>query len=368
MHQVIVIGAGPAGLATSRELALRRIDHLVLERGSEVGHTWAHLYDSLTLHTARRLSALPGLPFPAGTPRFPTREGFHRYLCAYAEAFAVPVRADAEVTAVRRDGSGWAVATATGDELRAEAVVVATGIVAGPWEPDLPGRDAFPGTIRHSSTYRRPGDLANQRVLVVGTGNSSADIAVELAAAGAAVTVSVRSGATVLPRTLAGIPIQYFGFALAPLPLGVRRFIATAIGRLATLGRAPALPRAPIPGCTGVPMVGRHLPDAIRAGSVRVRGELVGFNAEGARFADGTSEPYDTVLLATGYRAAIGFLGDHARRDDCGFAVRSDGIRSADQPGLYFIGHNPDIRGGLHRIGLDARLVAEAIATGQSTG
>src|SRR2546425_13113652 len=99
-------GAGPAGLATSQQLGARRIRHLVLERGDVVGHTWANLYDSLTLHTGKHLSSLPGLRFPRAYPLFVPRPLFCDYLQRYAETFRLPVETRSTVTGVRRDNGG----------------------------------------------------------------------------------------------------------------------------------------------------------------------------------------------------------------------------------------------------------------------
>ena len=108
----VVVGAGPAGLATSAELSRLRVRHVVLERGPELGHTWANLYDSLVLHTRRHLSHLPGMRFPRGTPLFPGRDHLLDYLRGYARRFGVPVEGQQEVTSLEREGSWWRVRTA----------------------------------------------------------------------------------------------------------------------------------------------------------------------------------------------------------------------------------------------------------------
>jgi putative flavoprotein involved in K+ transport len=105
-YGAVVVGAGPAGLATSYELTRAGIDHVVLERGDAIGHTWANLYDGLVLHTGKHLSALPGMPFPRSTPLFPTRSDFLGYLNRYARTFRLPIETGADVTSADRDHAG----------------------------------------------------------------------------------------------------------------------------------------------------------------------------------------------------------------------------------------------------------------------
>ncbi|MGH9315401.1 MAG: flavin-containing monooxygenase, partial [Vicinamibacterales bacterium] len=184
MIPVVIVGAGPAGLASSRELSRRGVEHVVIERG-EIGHTWAHLYDSLVLHTGKHLSSLPGLPFGSRTPLFPPRAAFVEYLRSYAALFRLPVRTGVLVERIERADGAWLVTT-SGGPLQAGGVVMATGIVANPVVPPFPGRERFSGEVLHSVEYRRPAPFAGRRVLVVGAGNSAGEIAPELARAGAA--------------------------------------------------------------------------------------------------------------------------------------------------------------------------------------
>lgn len=362
-HDVIVIGAGPAGLATSRELKRRGVDHVILERGHAVGHTWANLYDSLVLHTGKHLSSLPGLPFSRSTALFPSRGDFLEYLHRYAESFQLPIRTSADARAVERLGNGWRVKTVDDAELTAGSLVVATGIVSNPHLPSIPGRERFSGRLMHSVEYRRPQAFAGRRVLVVGAGNSAGEIASELAAAGAVVTVAVRSGARVVPRALLGVPIQYLAVALARLPRYAQRAIAAAMAQSAQLVRGPAVLPAPRDDrCSDVPLIGFHLVDAIRAGRIRVKRGITELTATGVRFDDGSNEAFDDVMLATGYRAAVGVVGRLITMDPCGFAARRQRVVSVDQPDLYFVGHNYDTRGALRNISQDARLVARIIA------
>jgi putative flavoprotein involved in K+ transport len=357
---VIVVGAGPAGLAVSRELAARDIGHVVLERG-EIGESWRRYYDGLVLHTGRHLSSLPGLPIRRPAPMFVPRARFVRYLEAYAATMALPIRCGIEVTAARRRGDRWLLDTSEG-RWTCRVLVVATGIAASPVIPDLPGLATFAGRILHSIEYRRPEEFAGRRVLVVGAGNSGAEIAAELARTAASVTIAIRSGVIVVPRAIAGIPSQYLGVLIRRLP----RVVAEPIVTLATRRRArrlpPSLPLSAASPLDEIPLIGMHLPDAITAGKVLVRPAVTSFGATTVRFADGGEATVDVVILATGFRAALGLLEGVVARDHRGFAHRRDRVTSADAPDLFFVGHEYDASGGLNNIRRDGLLAATAVA------
>jgi cation diffusion facilitator CzcD-associated flavoprotein CzcO len=353
------VGAGPAGLAASHALTEAHVAHVVLERGERLGHTWHNLYDSLVLHTGRHLSSLPGLAFPRRTPLFVPRLVFLDYLERYAEAFRLPIETRANVTSVERRGDSWTVRTGDSRAFESSALVVATGIASNPRLPDIPGRAHFAGRVIHSVEYRRPDGVSGRRVLVVGAGNSAGEISVELARHGARVTVAVQSGANIVPRALLGVPIQYVAVLLNPLPRTMVDRVAAAVSAL----RGPrALPPPPRADCPRVPLIGLGLADALRAGTIQWRGGPQAFTADGVRFVDGTEERFDEVILATGYRAALGFLGDLIRTDRCGFGSRRDGVISLDQRGLFFIGHTYDTRGAIFNIGRDAKRMSREVA------
>jgi cation diffusion facilitator CzcD-associated flavoprotein CzcO len=359
---VIVIGAGPAGLAAAHELQARGVPYRVLERGPAVAHSWRNLYDSLTLHTGRHLSVLPGAPFPPGTPLFPSRADLVDYLQRYRDRFDLHVETGVEVRRAERSNGGWSLATGAGP-IEAPAIVVATGIIACPVAPRLEGQEAFGGTIRHAVEYRRPDGYAGRSVLVVGCGNTAGDIATELAEAGSDVTVSVRTGANVVPLTLLGLPIQYVAWLLQRLPDSGKRAVAGLIARIVRRRRGP--PVLPVPSygpLDSIPMIGFHLVDAVQASRIRIAPGIASITTDGARFTDGTAGRFDDVILATGYRPALDFLGDLIRVDEGGHALRTDRITSADQPGLFFVGHTYDAVGGLRNIALDAPAVAARIA------
>jgi cation diffusion facilitator CzcD-associated flavoprotein CzcO len=228
--------------------------------------------------------------------------------------------------------------------------------------PDLPGRDLFRGRVLHSTEYRRPESFRGHRVLVVGVGNSGGEIASELANAGAEVSISVRSGAAIVPLTLFGIPIQYVAAVLWKLPRPVRRAVVSLVRRITVARRGPpVLPVLDLMTLNGIPLIGFNLDEAVRSGRVRVLPCITAFTSEGAHFSDGSTHSFDDVILATGYRPALQPLKGLVRTDARGFALRTDRVTSADQPGLFFVGHNYDVTGGLRNIWKDAPLAAEAI-------
>ena len=362
---VVIIGAGPAGLATAVELIARGIRPRVLERGGRPGHTWHSLYDSLTLHTGKHMSALPGLRFPRRTPLFPARADFCSYLDHYVRRFDIPIER-ADVLRVERannaDARPWRIHTAD-SVIHADVLVIATGIIANPVVPVFPGQERFRGRVLHSVEYRTPDPFRGQRVLVVGVGNSGGEIGSELASAGVDVTVAVRSGANVVPRTILGVPIQYIAYGLRRLPRGARLRVADAVARITEARRGPpVLPRPAHGPLDAIPLIGFHLVDAIRAGRVRVRPAIRDFTNTGVRFVDGSDDAFDTVILATGFRPALAPLGALVRTDARGFALRTDRVASADHPDLFFVGHNYDATGGLQNIVVDSGLVAQAVS------
>jgi cation diffusion facilitator CzcD-associated flavoprotein CzcO len=360
---VAIIGAGPAGLAAAAMLRSRGIGYRLLERGVRWGQSWIDCYDSLRLHTGKHMSHLPGLRFGRSVPIFPTRTEFLAYLDRYVEHHRLKIETGSNVRAVRREARSWRVEVEDGDAVHARALVVATGIMANPLVPDFAGYDAYEGRVLHSVAYRNAAPFAGHRVLVVGVGNSGAEIASELAASGTHVSIAVRSGANVVPFTLLGVPIQYHAALVQRLPPAARALVVRAVGGITRLRRGP--PVLPVPAAgplDSVPLIGFHLVDRIRAGQVAMRPGISRFTRSGVRFMDGSEEDFDDVILATGFRAALQPLGGLVETDQRGFARRHDRIRSAGHPDLFFVGQNYDATGGLANIRHDARLLADAVA------
>jgi hypothetical protein len=341
---VVIVGAGPAGLAVGRELRRRGVTPLLLER-HEVGHTWATAYDPLRLHTRRGAAALPGMPFPPGTSTFPRRDEVHAYLCAYAARFALEVREGVDVRAAAPEAGGWRLSTTAGD-VRARVLVWAAGIWAAPVLPDLPGRERFAGEALHLRDYRGPGAFRGRRLLVVGAGNGGKDVATAAVGVAASVTIAVRDGAVFVPYPNA--VSQRSGELWRRLP---PRLVDAALRRL----RRP-YPELGLPFPAGAPreavaVVGLELVDAVRAGRVAVRPAAAAFTADGVRFADGREEAFDAVVLATGFRPATDPI-----------AAWLDPAGRPAAPGLFVVGDRyPTLETYLQRLRREARGVARAV-------
>ena len=364
--EVVIVGAGAAGLATAASLQQYGIRPIVLEAGDTVGHSWASSYDALRLHTVRRYSRLPLRPMPPSYPRYASRDQVLAYLRDYAEQFKLDVRSGCRVERAERTDAGWRLVAGT-DAFDCQALVAATGIVASPITPDFPGMDEYAGRLLHSGQYRNAVGFAGKRVLVIGAGNSGAEIALDLARGSARVTVAIRQGVNAVPLSILGVPIQYWGLLMAKMPRAVVAPLARVLLRRSESRlRRAGIPKSPEPvlGAHGIPIIGLGLLDAVREKRIRVAGAIKAFTHDGVQFANGDSEPFDAVILATGYRPALDFLGEGTTLDARRNPMRAaDGVSSVDQPDLYFVGYTHNLAGTLNLIRQEAPVAARLIAT-----
>ena len=360
----IVIGAGPAGLATAQCLQAAGLAPIILDKADAVGASWRRHYDRLHLHTPRSHSSLPGMALPAAYGRYPSRAQFVSYLERYTETFDLRPVLGAQVVAVRREGAGWHV-EAGAHSATAPVVVVAIGWSDFPYRPSWPGMDAFGGAIAHSSAYRNGAPYAGKRVLVVGFGNSGAEIALDLCEAGATVTLAVRSPVRILPRDLLGLPILDFAIAQRALPPRVADalnapILRLAVGSIESLGMRKAAkgPLQMIAEDGRVPVIDVGTVAKIRAGEIAVRGAIERFVPGGVVFAETGTERFDAMILATGYRPDLrGLLPDAHAALTVGGAPRVSDAASPE-PGLFFVGAIASPTGQLRQIGIGARRVA----------
>lgn len=369
---VYVIGGGPGGLAAAAALREQGVRAVVLEKSADVGASWRRHYDRLHLHTTRRWSALPGLPMPRRFGRWVSRDDVVRYLEKYVEHHELEVVTGVEVSRIDRaaDGTGWRLTATGGRELTGRAVVVATGYNHTPRIPDWSGRDTFTGELLHASAYRNPAPYAGQDVLVVGVGNTGAEIAVDLVEGGASrVRLAVRTVPHIVRRSTAGWPAQATGILVRRLPVALVDRAGGLMARVAVPDLAEqGLPR-PDTGLYSrvrdgaIPVQDVGLIDAVKGGRVVPVAAVESFDQDEVVLADGTRITPDTVIAATGYlRALEPLVGHLGVLDARGRPVAHGGRTPKQAPGLYFTGFTNPISGMFREMALDAQKIAKRLA------
>ncbi|MEU9962145.1 NAD(P)/FAD-dependent oxidoreductase [Streptomyces sp. NPDC050982] len=369
---VYVIGGGPGGLAAAHALRAQGVRAVVLEKSERVGASWRRHYDRLHLHTTRRLSGLPGLPMPRSFGRWVSRDNVVRYLEKYAEYHELEIVTGVEVSRVEpsADGSGWLLHATGGRELTGSAVVVATGYNHTPHVPDWPGRDAFKGELLHAGEYRNPAPYAGRDVLVVGVGNTGAEIAVDLVEGGASrVRLSVRTAPHIVRRSTAGWAAQFTGILCRRLPVGLVDRMAGPLAKVSVPDlSAQGLPR-PDTGLYSrvnegaIPVQDVGLIDAVRKGRVEVVSAVDGFEDGKVVLANGDRVGPDVVIAATGYRRSLENVVGHLDvLDGRGRPVVHGPRTPKNAPGLYFTGFTNPISGMFRELSMDAEKIAKAIA------
>ncbi|GAB1688633.1 flavin-containing monooxygenase [Krasilnikovia sp. M28-CT-15] len=349
----VVIGAGQAGLAAAWALRRHGLEPLLLEAGPSPTGSWSRYYDSLTLFSPARFSELPDLAFGGDPDRYPTRDEVVTYLGAYAQRLGVPIEVNTLAVAVTRTTQGFVTRAGDGREFASRLVISAAGGFGAPYRPALPGLDAFAGTVWHSAEYRAPVPLAGRRVVVVGAGNSAVQIAVELAEV-AAVTLASRAPVRFIPQRPLGRDLHEWlhRTGVERLPLG--RLLRGKTVRVLDDGRYRA---------------------AIDAGRPDWRPMFTRLTPDGVVWADGTSEPVDVLLLATGFRPQTTHLADCAGSDGrgaldaTGRPLHDRGV-SSTVAGLGYVGLEGQ-RGiasaTLRGVGRDAEHVVRRLAAGART-
>ncbi|RHA38194.1 flavin-containing monooxygenase [Cellulomonas rhizosphaerae] len=360
----LVIGAGPAGLAVAAALRARGVEATVLERADDVAASWRGHYDRLHLHTTRRWSSLPGTVIPRRYGRWVARDDVVAYLEAYAAD--LDVRTGVAVERADADGAGWVLTTSAG-ELRARNVVVATGYNHTPVPPAWPGIETFTGEVLHASRYRNPAPFVGRDVLVVGVGNTGAELAVDLAEGGASrVRLAVRTPPHIVRRSNLGWPAQGTGILVRHLPVPLVDKIAGAVARV----EVPDLSSYGLPRPTtglysrvqqgSVPVQDVGLIAAVQSGAVTPVAAVVGVDGPDVLLADGSRVSPDVLLAATGYRRGLEPLVGHLGVLDATGVPLTHGPRPA-RPGLYFTGYTNPISGMFRELRIDAERIARAV-------
>jgi putative flavoprotein involved in K+ transport len=356
-HDVVVIGAGQAGLAAGYHLKQRGLDFVILEASARVGDVWRQRYDSLLLYSPARDDALPGMPFPEIGARFPTGRQMAAYLETYAQHHALPVETGVRVTALRRTPSDALSVEAGGVGYEADQVIVATGAFQRPYVPSI-AADLDPAIRQlHAGEYRNPEQLPDGPVLVVGVSHSGSDLAFELAAT----RTTYLSG-----RSHGQLPVP-IDSRRGRIAWPVIKFVARNVLTLRTpIGRR----MAPFVRNGGGPLLRHRREDLFGAGVFWSEARTVGVRDGKPLLADGQVLDVASVVWCTGYRPDYGWI-ELPVLDDDGWPEMDRGAAVA-APGLYFLGV-PFLSGITSMLvlgaGRDAEMVVKQVAarTGRPT-
>ena len=345
--EVVVLGAGQAGLSMGYFLSRQRRRFVILERAGEIAPAWRERWESLTLFTPRRYSALPGWPFPGDPDGYPTRDEVIAYLERYAETFRLPIESNSEVKRLELDDGGRFRLELPDRTIAADQVVVATGPFQSPYVPKLADRLAPDVSQTHATGYRRPDQVPQGTMLVVGGGNTGFQIAKELAATHR-VVLSVGSRQMPLPQRLLGRDLFWWLTKAGMLSTTVESRLGRRLQHRDTL-------------------IGSSPRELERRYAVELKPRAVDAEGRTVRFQDGSQLVVDAVIWATGYRPDYSWITLPVFDDD-GRLRHRRGV--TDVPGLYFLGLTWQHTRGSALLGWvkdDAEFIAKRIAERQQS-
>ncbi|SPM28793.1 flavin-containing monooxygenase [Mycobacterium terramassiliense] len=365
----VVIGAGPAGLAVARQLDHQHgIKALVVDRAAAPAMSWRTRYDNFRLNTTGFLSHLPGQRIPLNAGRWPTKEDMVRYFDRYVERQNIAVRLGCEVHRVDRVGNAWRLDTSSG-EIRTAAIVLATGNYGAPALPAWPGFGRFNGEIVHSGDFTNAWPYRGRDVLVVGAGNSAADIAVQLASDGARrIWLAVRTPPHLVRRAIGPFPSDIFLELFSRVPARVvdpviARMNRLMFGDLSAYGfDRPTLGlKATVQMRGRIPTLADELVGQVRIGRIEVVGAVAALSADGVVLADGTSVAPQVIIAATGFGTDLeGLVGHLGVLDGHGHPV--GGFASHVGDGMFAIGYGIPPNGPLRAIRMNSTPLAAEVA------
>ena len=348
MTRYCIIGAGPAGLASLKAMLDAGHEVDCFETSDTVGGHWNHDYDALHLITSRQVTGFADFPMPEHWPLFPHRDQMLEYFHLYADAFDLRrhitfgVSVDA-VEPIATDGpvgsAGWIVTTSDGMRREYDGVLVANGHLWDQKIPAVPG--SYTGKQIHSGSYRNTGDIEGRRVLVIGSGNSGCDLAVDAAQQHFDTHIVMRRGHHFQPKTFFGKPRSELAW-MQEYTFEEQDLIARLMMRV-SVGEASDYPGMPIPDhralADGPPVVNDLLLYWIQHGRITVRPGIERFDGTTVHFSDGTSDDFDTILWATGFHASLPFLDDTLLVKQDGVPLRVGGaVVPLDLEKLYLVG------------------------------
>jgi len=342
MYDTIIIGAGQAGLAMGCYLRQENKKIILLDKRNGVGETWRERYDSLVLFTPRMYSSLPGLSLEGDKHGFPTKDEIADYLNLYVDKFQLPIRFNEEVMEVTKSDSTFFIRTNSGD-YKAKNVVVATGPFQTPFIPEFSSTLSSSITQLHSSGYQNSSQLAKGNVLVVGGGNSGAQIAYELSQE-RETYLAVSKPLTYMPLTIRKKSIFWWFDKIGILKASSNSLLGKAIQR------------------KGDPVFGKELKQAVEEKKVQIKGRVTSASDISIMFKDMSCLEFQNIIWATGFKRNYDWLNIEGVVNEKGNVHHKRGVTSVE--GLYFIGLPWQHRRGsalLQGVGYDAQHVSQKI-------
>lgn len=365
--EVLIVGASISGLASAASLQKRDIEYIIVEKESQVAAPWRNHYDRLHLHTNKRISNLPYKKFDKKIPRYPSRLQVIEYLEEYQKEFNINPVFNTEVKSIRKGNGNW-IAVTNYKTYQSTYVIIATGPFTKPRIVNLRGLKTFAGRIIHSSIYKTGKDFANQKVLVVGFGNSACEIAIDLYEQGAKPSMSVRSSVNIVPRDILGIPILEISLALSHLPARVADIVSDPLNRLLIgditnlgLKKKPYGPFEEIKRDGHIPVLDIGTVKHIRQQHIHLYDDIDHIQGSTVSFLDGKQQEFDAIIAAIGYYSDYANIIDidKSRIDDLKLPVNKQKYFGKD--GLYFCGFWIAPTGQIREIALDAQKIAKDI-------
>ena len=372
---ICIIGAGSSGVAVAKALKQQGLAFDCFEKGSDIGGMWRYendnglssAYASLHIDTSRENLGYPDFPLPKTCPDFPSHRDFLRHLEAYADHFGIrpliTFRTSVEEVTPAED-ERWRVRLDSGETRTYDSVIVANGHLWDPRWPDFPGK--FHGHQIHSHHYRTAAPFEGKDVLVVGLGNSAVDIAVDLCRRASSVTISTRRSAWIMPKYLMGIPVDRWSAFLSRrlrLPTRLTRTLMSKLIRLAVGDQSRfGVPRPAHPMWREHATLSQELLPYIGHGWIAVKPDIARLDGEHVHFKDGSSQRFDAIIHATGYKASFPFLSPevfHVGKEGADLYRR---MVLPDRPGLFFAGLVQPIGPTIPLVEIQARWIASVLS------
>ena len=366
---VVVVGAGPAGLAVARELDHQHgIKALVVDGAAAPAISWRRRYDNFRLNTTGFLSHLPGQRIPLNAGRWPTKEDMVRYFDSYVQRQNIGLRLGCDVRRVERAGGVWQLDTSSG-EIRTSAIVLATGNYSVPAIPAWPGLECFNGEIVHSGEFANAWPYRGRDVLVVGAGNSAADIAVQLADDGARrIWLAVRTPPHLVRRAIGGFPSDIFLELFSRVPARmvdplIARVNRVLWGDLSAYGfQRPSLGlKATVEKRGRIPTLADELIDVVRIGRIAVVNAVKTVESDRVILTDDMSVAPQVIIAATGFGTNLeGLIGHLGVLDEHG--KPRGGFASHVGDGMFAFGYGIPPNGPLRAIRINSTPLAREVA------